>query len=928
MIAETLYGYLYVLKQFLIEIEETKGYEVSKLIANIDKIIDNTDFSILYDNKNGLFSIGFNVEENKLTDSYYDLLASEARQTSIVAIAKKDVTPKHWENLSRSLTVVNNYIGLLSWSGTSFEYLMPTINIKRYSKSLIDESCKFAIMSQKAYAEKLGITWGISEAAFNSKDLNGNYQYKAFGIPWIGLKRGLADEMVVSAYGSILAICDEPQEVYKNIKILEKQGMSGKYGLYESIDYTPSRNAKDSKYSIVKTYMAHHQGLILISINNLINNLIMQKRFHNNPEIEAIDILLQERIPENVIVSKEQKEKVEKIKYGNYDYYSEQVFDKKSPNINQYNLISNGEYSILLDKNGMGRSEYKGRLINRIDTNNTADQGILFFIKNIKNNKLWSSEQLKCLEKNESYVTVFNTDSYKFSRKDEDIKTTKTVFISPNDNVEIRKLDFSNLGNEDIILEVSSVFEPVLSSQIEDISHKAFNNLFIEYELLDRFLIVKRKSRKDTNMDFYMGITLFSEDMLNSKFDFEIDKSKLYGRQNWEIPYKIKDSIPFSNCICKTTSPVIALRNTVAIKKGKNSQVNLIISVGDSKKEVVDSLKRYCYFENIERAIKLSKAQVEAKVQYLGIDGKKVSLYQKLMSLALLSKSKKYKKDIFYNVEELWKFGISGDNIIISVAVKDLTDIQVLDNFIKAFEYYNINCLNIDLIIINEEKESYEKFVKEAIEKAILDNHIEFYNKGKIFILDSLNEKDIDLLKVRSNLFFYAANGNLDIQIEELEYNYLKHKNKIFFKEQLNKFFEPFDEFKSHYYEIDEASLKFFNGYGGFSDDGKEYVIKVNKNHKLPCVWSHVLSNNNFGTVVTEGQGGYSWFKNAKLNKITAFNNDYVFDIPSEIIYFYDYDNEKTWSSCNGILEDDNDYYIKYGFGSAKYIHSTNNITR
>jgi cyclic beta-1,2-glucan synthetase len=220
-------GYLYTLQGFLENIinKVEDKEKIKNLIKIISKIIRDTDFSVLYDNEKSIFSIGFNVEEGKLTNSYYDLLASEARQASLIAIAKRDIPAKHWNNLSRTLTVLDKYKGLVSWSGTAFEYLMPNINIPKYSGSLLDESCKFMIYSQQRYCFKLGIPWGISESAFNLKDLNSNYQYKAFGIPWLGLKRGLADEMVVSSYGSVLAITEKPNEVIENLKILEKEGM-------------------------------------------------------------------------------------------------------------------------------------------------------------------------------------------------------------------------------------------------------------------------------------------------------------------------------------------------------------------------------------------------------------------------------------------------------------------------------------------------------------------------------------------------------------------------------------------------------------------------------------------------------------------------------------------------------------------------------
>ena len=305
---------------------------------------------------------------------------------------------------------------MVSWSGTAFEYLMPNINIKKYKGSLLDESCRFIIMSQKKYCEKLQIPWGISEAAFNLKDLNSNYQYKAFGIPWLGLKRGLSDDVVVSSYGSILAITEEPKEVIKNLKLLKKYQMYNKYGFYESIDFTPERLTANQKYEVVKTYMAHHQALILLSINNLINENILQKRFHENPEIKAVDILLQEKLPEDVIITKERKEKIEKIKYkGSNTYYFREInkFDNDLPDLN---VISNENYIVCTNKDGTGFSKYKDILISRYKSTNSYKEGIFLYFKNIKTKKIWTSY----LEKdNGKYKTIFTPDmSEVINRKD------------------------------------------------------------------------------------------------------------------------------------------------------------------------------------------------------------------------------------------------------------------------------------------------------------------------------------------------------------------------------------------------------------------------------------------------------------------------------------------------------------------------------
>ena len=519
-----LVGYYFVILQFLKEIENNTEFQDKIIIMEnqIIELIQNTDFAKLFDNKNNLFSIGFDVEENKLVNSYYDLLASEARQVSLIAIAKKDIDEKNWHNLSRTLTTLNKYKGLISWSGTAFEYLMPNINIPKYPGSLLDESSKFLIMSQKEYAKRLGIPWGISESAFNLKDLNNNYQYKAFGIPWLGLKRGLADEMVVSAYGCILAINDDPRGVVNNLEKLEECGMYDKYGFYEAVDYTPNRLGKNKKYEIVKTYMAHHQGLILLSINNLFNKNILQKRFMKNPEMQAINILLEERMPENVIIAKEKKEKIDKIKYKDYDYYLEQSFSKINNGIKKYNLISNNDYSILMDDRGNGVSKYKNILVNRYKETSDVDQGIYFYIKNIKNKKIWINSYNEVTDIPDKYSVIFAPDKTKIDRVDGNIETRTTISVSPNDSVEIRRIEIKNLGNTEEMLELSSFLEPVLSTKEQDYAHPAFNNLFLKYEYLNEIdaILVKRKN------DVYMAVGFYGEDGVNTESEFEISKER------------------------------------------------------------------------------------------------------------------------------------------------------------------------------------------------------------------------------------------------------------------------------------------------------------------------------------------------------------------------------------------------------------------
>lgn len=917
-------GYLYVLREFLNNIQENNISNekidkqiIQNLIKQVDNIIKQTDFSILYDNEKRLFSIGFNIEENYLIDSYYDLLASEARQASIVAIAKHDVPTKHWQNLSRTLTTMNGYRGLVSWSGTAFEYLMPNINIRQYKGSLLDESINFMIMSQKEYAKKLGIPWGISESAFNLKDLNSNYQYKAFGIPWLGLKRGLADEMVVSAYGSIMAIQDYPRDVLQNLKILEEKGMYNKYGFYEAIDFTPSRT-NNKQYEVVKTYMAHHQGLILLSINNLINNKILQERFMENPQIKAVDILLQERMPEDVVITKQKKEKIEKIKNKDYQSYSVKVINNMDNKLNNYNIISNENYTICMNDKGEGFSKYKNIYINRYKPTNDYSQGIFFFIKNIRTKKTW-----KACENQGKYEVCFTPDMNKYTMSYENIIYSYKIITSPEEPVEIRSLELKNDSNNEEILEVSSIFEPVLSTKEQDYSHMAFNNLFLKYDYLEDInSILVTRNKRGNSEEIHLCTSLFTQNETIGELEYEIDAEKLNYNGIGGVPKVIENSIPFSRQLGLTTFPIIAFRRTIKIPANSKITLNLIISVSENEEIAKENIIKYSNSENTKRAFELSKARVEEEARYLGITGSDIEVYQKMLSYLIMQnpmKSKiKYKKP--HTQSELWKYGISGNLPILILKIQDVNDSYIIKEILKAYEFCRVKNIAIDLVIIDDEENQNEQYVLEAINKEIANNHMEYLKNidGGIFILksDKIEIQDKEMLEFKANLIINAHDGSIKNQIKEQEEEYLNSIKIIEDEKTQNAKIPNFDK-KVVVPELEK--LKYYNQYGAFSEDGKEYIIKLNNQTKLPNTWSHILANEKFGTVITQNMGGYTWYKNCRLNRITAWSNDAIFDTPSEIIYIKDKDYNKTWSLNANLNLSEEEYCVKYGFGYAIY---------
>ncbi len=901
--------------------------DIRFLIEIVTKLIENTDFSHLYNKEHRLFSIGFNIEDNKLTNSYYDLLASEARQASLVAIAKKDVPAKHWNSLSRTLTTLGKYKGLISWSGTAFEYLMPNINIPKYKGSLLDESCKFMVISQMEYAKELQIPWGISESAFNLKDLNSNYQYKAFGIPWLGLKRGLADEMVVAPYGSILAITDYPKEVYQNLKRLEQYGMYGKYGFYEAIDFTPDRLEKGTQSSAVKTYMAHHQGLILLSINNLFNDNILQKRFIKNPEINAVNILLQERMPETAIITKENKEKIEKLKYIDYEDYIVNTYKKIDERLIRGNVISNDDYSIAMNQKGEGISKYKDIIINRFKTTEDYPQGIFFYIKNIKSKKIWSSRYSK---NDGKYKISFMPDKIEQEVVNDNIKTKITTGIVPDEPIEIRQISLENLGNDEEILEITSLFEPVLSRQEQDYAHPAFNNLFLIFGFDEETnsILVKRKKRDENEQELYMCVNLSTNSEIIGDLEYEIDQEKFIGRGNFGIPQMVKNSIPFSKKIGLVTEPVVSLKRAIKIQPKQKATINFIISVGESKEKVLEDVKNYKIEENIKKSFELSKAKNEAQNRYLGIKGKEITDYQKILSYILfnnpmkkvnLEKLPKQK----YQQSELWKYGISGDLPIILVKIKDINDSYVIKEVLKAYEFFRTKNFITELVIIDEEKHSYENYVREEIEGTIQNSQLAYLKniKGGIFEINKneISKEDFNLLKFISTIIIDGSKGGIKNALRDVEEEYLEKYKMIEDEPEKNLLKNESTD------DIDilqnSEKLKYYNEYGAFSEDGKEYYIKVNKENRLPTVWSHIMSNEKFGTLVTENMGGYTWYKNSRLNRVTSWGNQANLDVPSEVIYIKDTETSEAWSLGLNPMPNKKNYNVIYGFGYTKYIN-------
>lgn len=763
---------------------------------------------------------------------------------------------------------------------------------------------------QKGY----GIPWGISEAAFNLRDLHNNYQYKAFGIPWLGLKRGLDEDMVISSYAIFLSLIYDAKGAITNLRNLEKQEMLGEFGFYESIDYTLSRLKYGKTYEPVKTYMAHHQGLIMLSVNNLINKDILVKRFSKNPEIAAVDILLQERMPDKAIITKEKKEKVQKLKMQDYENYSEKIYTKTNKNLNTTNVVSNGKYTVISDLYGRGYSKFENLLINRYKETADYNQGIFFYIKNVNSKQIWSNTSDK---KNK---IVFAPDTMKYIRTDGNIETKTKITVAPEENVEIRRIELKNNGNNEETLEVTSYLEPVLSSSRQDYAHTAFNNLFLIFkDIGNGEILIKRKKREQQQKELYVGVNLYTENETIGDVEYEIDKEKFIGKGNIDIPEAVKDSRPLSKNLNISVDPVLAIKRTVKILPGESVILDLIISASYNEEDAKINLQNYSNTNHITNIFELSKAKTEAEAIYLRLKGKDIEKYQRMLSYLIFHNPiKKIKLQQLpqrtYSQSELWKFGISGDLPILLIKIKDVNDMYVIKDALKAVEFFRSKNIKIDMVILNEEKNSYEHFIQFEIENEIQNEQLSFLknNYGGIFIINEKDilKEDVDLLEFRCNLEFDASLGNIDEQMNELEEKYREVSSNI--GEDENKIKTLNTEIESLPEEYN--NIKYFNDFGGFTEDGLEYKIKLNKNNKLPTAWSNILANQHFGTVITQNLGGFTWSDNSRLNRISAWNNNAIIDIPSEIIYIKDKDTGEYWSLSENITNNIQEYHLTYGF--------------
>ncbi len=928
-------SYLIVLKEGLKEyLEESlqDGGDIEDLISRVENLINNTKFTPLYDEDRGLFYIGYNAGENKTLKHHYDLLASEARTASYIAVSRREVPLKHWRNLGRPLVMEKGYISLASWSGTMFEYLMPSLILKNYRNTLLDETYKTSIRIQKNYGNSKGVPWGISESGFFAFDRQFHYQYKAFGVPALGFKRGLKDELVISPYSTFLALGFDHRGVLENIRRLEEEGLRGQYGFFEAVDYSLNRLPSHLDKGIVRSYMSHHQGMIFAAINNFVNKDVLIDRFHRNPQMKCGEFLLQEKVPMRPIISKERENltEIDTIRKRE-EIWDRRVYTKEDIDDIKCHLLSSSTYTLMITNRGEGFSKDGNLFINRWRKDHLAKPyGQFVYVKNLENHELWSTTYVPTYKEPELYRVEFSTYKASFYRKDGNIETEMDVFLLPEELGEIRRVKLTNNGNEEMLLETVSYFEVVGESLESDLAHPAFNNLFIRTEALEEQegLLAYRRKRGGEKRDSWIlhGVRTFGENA--DKFQYETNRANFIGRGNRMEKPRALSSRGLTNTVGVVVDPIMSISKKIKIQPKEQVEIYYITAITRDKNDAMDILNKYSDENSIEIAEELSNTKSKTEIGYLNLNRSNIRLYENL--LPYLFYSKENNKIQYANIlkknekgqEGLWAHGISGDNPLVLVTIKSVGGIKNLIELINAHEYWSYKGLIVDLVILNEDESIYYQPLHENIKEVVCEkrgNAIDYH--GGIFI------KNRNILENGERILLYKW-ARFVVGAEEGFSNKKVKKDYIPYKE-FNKTKKTECSENDGSYDVSHnvpSHTDYFNGYGGFSEDGREYIIRLTEGLNTPLPWTNVISNRKFGFTITEWGTGSAWADNSRENKLTPWYNDPIADIPGEIIYIRDDETGEIWSMTPNPIRGENDYIITHGLGYSKFSQQSHGL--
>jgi cyclic beta-1,2-glucan synthetase len=909
----------------------TRIKELEQLAQQCQELGD-MDFMFLFDTARDLFAIGYNVGDQRLDTSCYDLLASEARLTSFIAIAQGHLGQDHWFALGRLLTTTGGAPALLSWSGSMFEYLMPLLLMPTYEDTLLDQTYKAVVRRQIDYGRQRGVPWGMSESGYNTIDLHRNYQYRAFGVPGLGLKRGLAADLVVAPYASALALMVEPEAACRNLARLVAEGREGAYGLYEAIDYTPSRLPRGATSVTVREFMAHHEGMSLLALAYVLLDRPMQRRFEADPMLRAADLLLQERVPKAAapVFPHLAEARATQTTASAGDGGTMRVFTDPGGPFPEVNLLSNGRYQVVITSAGGGYSRWRDLAVTRWREDATRDSsGSFCYLHDLESGAVWSTAWQPTLRPTRRHEAIFTQGRAEFRRRETRIDTHLEISVSPEDDIELRRITMTNRSDSPRNIEVTSYAEVVLAPQDHDLAHPAFSNLFVQTELVRnrQAIFCTRRPRSAEERPPWLVHLMTVRGTTVGEASFETDRMQFIGRgRTLASPAALDAGARLSDSEGSVLDPVVCIRQVIRLEPNETVRVDLVTGVAESREAVSALMEKYHDPRLADRVFELAWTHSHILLQQLNATEADAQAYSRLAgSVIYASALRRTKASVLSRNRRgqsgLWGFGISGDLPIVLIRIRDRARIELVRQAVQAHAYWRLRGLSVDLVVWNEDDSVYRQLLQDTImdlvaaspEAALVDK------PGGIFVRrgEQMSEEDRVLLQTVARVVLVDDAGTLSEQVERRG----RAEVQIPAVQPSRRRAEP-----TSVAEMPPRDLAFFNGLGGFSRDGREYVTTLGLGQATPAPWVNVIANSQFGTVVSESGSVYTWSENSHEFRLTPWYNDPVTDISGEAIYIRDEESGRFWSPSPFPARGHNPYVARHGFGYSIFEYAEDGI--
>ncbi len=905
----------------------------AKLLAEVEALCRtlalDMDFGFLLDPDRKLLSIGFSVATNRLDTNCYDLLASEARLASLFAIAKGDVETRHWFRLGRAATPIGSGSALISWSGSMFEYLMPSLVMRAPAGSVLEQTTRLVVARQRSYAAGLDIPWGISESSYNARDLEMTYQYSNFGVPGLGLKRGLSENRVIAPYATGLAAMIDPVAAAQNFADLASLGAEGRYGFYEALDFTPARLPSGEAHAIVRSFMAHHQGMTITAIANTLQNGRLRDRFHAEPMIQGAELLLQERIPRDVASAPPRAAEVLVAPVENHDMPAVRVFENPGKEPPTAHLLSNGIYGVMLTATGEGFSHWRDMAVTRWRAEAAqAALGSFLFLRDTASGEVWSAGVQPTRAGSDRHRAVFCEHHAGFTHQMPRLTTLTEIVVSAEDDAEARRVTLTNSGRRAREIDVTSYAELVLAPASADQAHPAFSKMFVVTDYLPELgvIIATRRRRSPTDPEVWAAHIAVVEGKDTAPIQIETDRAKFIGRGR-DIASAAMIDQPLSGTTGTVLDPIFSIRRRVSVPPGGTTRVTFWTMVADTPDALLDLVDRHRDPSAFARAATLAWTQAQVQLRHLGITHADAADFQTLGGMVIRNDARLRASpaQIVSGAapqSALWALGISGDLPIVLLRIDDAADISSLHQAISAHEYWQMHQHAVDLVVLNDRTSSYVQDLQIAIDSAVRAARsrpraigIHAPVNGTIHALrtDLLNPGAREHLISMARVILVASRGDLASQLARLAP--LTVTVPVSFPVPATASPPPA-----------LPRLEFFNGTGGFDLDGREYVTILQGGRTTPAPWINVIANPTFGFQVSAEGSGHVWSENSRENQITPWSNDPVTDPSGEAIYLQDLDTGQIWTPTALPIRGQGTYIARHGFGYSRFQHEANGI--